>query len=151
MICKVVGCSKPARIRGWCSMHHSRFLRNGDPLLSGGTPKGACRAFLREATAYRGTDCRFWPFAHNDAGYGHLTIDGKRVYAHRLICEAINGPPDEGCYTAHSCGNGHLGCITPAHLRWATPKENTADAIRHGRVARGDQHWTRRGASSDPR
>jgi hypothetical protein len=60
--------------------------------------------------------------------------------AHRLVCKAAHGPPPEGKpETAHSCGKGHLGCINPNHLRWASPKENNADKIAHGTANRGDR------------
>ena len=32
----------------------------------------------------------------------------------------------------HSCGQGHLGCVNPAHLRWGSHVENMADRIAHG-------------------
>jgi hypothetical protein len=39
---------------------------------------------------------------------------------------------------AHSCGNGHLGCVNPRHLRWATAKENAHDELLHGRKVYGE-------------
>jgi hypothetical protein len=32
----------------------------------------------------------------------------------------------------------------PAHLRWATSKENSADSIRHGTICRGERHGASR-------
>lgn len=29
--CAVDGCTKPARKRGWCSTHYTRWFRHGDP------------------------------------------------------------------------------------------------------------------------
>ena len=37
-ICAVEGCSKPAHARGWCSAHHNRWCRHGNP-LGGGSPR----------------------------------------------------------------------------------------------------------------
>ena len=55
-----------------------------------------------------------------------------------MDCEEVNGsPPTPYHDAAHSCGNGHLGCCTPKHLRWATRSENIADAITHGTMGRG--------------
>jgi len=31
-ICKIAGCGKRLRARGYCSMHYSRFMNHGDPL-----------------------------------------------------------------------------------------------------------------------
>ena len=29
--CKIEGCSKPAKARGWCQMHYVRWLKHGSP------------------------------------------------------------------------------------------------------------------------
>ncbi len=49
---------------------------------------------------------------------------------HRLVCLAFHGEPIDGQQVAHNDGdktNNH-----PDNLRWATAKENHADAIKHG-------------------
>src|SRR5690349_16534473 len=73
-------------------------------------------------------DCLKWPFADDGKGYGVIKVDGRQQYAHRIMCTLVNGePPTELHETAHSCGNGHLGCVHPGHVRWATRAENHAD------------------------
>jgi hypothetical protein len=42
---------------------------------------------------------------------------------------------------AHSCGNGHLGCVTKRHLSWKTRSGNMLDMIEHGRSLRGQKQW----------
>ena len=32
--CKVPGCPKPAKARGWCAAHHQRWFRYGSPLVN---------------------------------------------------------------------------------------------------------------------
>ena len=32
--CKIEGCGKPARTRGWCSMHYGRVFKFGDPNIA---------------------------------------------------------------------------------------------------------------------
>lgn len=138
--CSVPGCAKREKARGWCSMHYFRWAKHGDPLVGrSNTPSGVPAAFLNTAISYSGDDCILWPYAKNNAGYGQINMGrGFKKLAHRFVCESINGPPPTAtAFAVHSCGNGHLGCVTPKHLRWATPKENSADMIRHGRSTRG--------------
>lgn len=67
-----------------------------------------------------------------------LRVGGKNLYrkAHRLVCEAWNGPPPSPMsHAAH--WDGDTGNNTPRNLRWATALENAVDKERHGRVFRG--------------
>lgn len=76
-------------------------------------------------------ECIDWPFGGHQEGYGRLGVFGKRMRATRLACELAHGPcPPDKTEAAHSCGRPI--CCNPAHLRWATPKENAADKIGHG-------------------
>lgn len=98
-------------------------------------------AFFRDnVLGYTGNECLIWPFDRNNKGYARLTIDGVRLLLHRHICRLKNGEPPEPKYdAAHSCGNGHLGCVNPRHLLWKTRKENEADKILHGTSNRGER------------
>jgi hypothetical protein len=51
--------------------------------------------------------------------------------AARAMLIHTQGQPDGERVVAHKCGNGHLSCINPAHLYWATPKENARDMVLH--------------------
>lgn len=96
------------------------------------------RQILDSATA---DECWIWPMRRGDDGYGLVTLRKKRHRAHRVICQMAHGdPPSEQLDAAHSCGNGHLGCVNPHHLRWATRKENVADALAHGTHHHGSTH-----------
>jgi hypothetical protein len=61
--------------------------------------------------------------------------DGKRFVTgvHRLVARAFIGECPEGLQVAHGDGNPVSNHFT--NLRYATPKENTADMIAHG------NHW----------
>lgn len=49
------------------------------------------------------------------------------------MCILAHGePPSPEHVAAHSCGQGHEGCVNPGHLRWATVAENIADTLKHG-------------------
>lgn len=143
MNCTITDCMKNAAKRGLCAMHYRRWLRHGSPNIIKRTLNGAPLLFLEQATHYEGEDCLFWPFGRNNEGYGQVYFEKRMVSVHRVICKRINGPSPEGRpFAAHSCGNGHLGCIAPRHLRWTSPKENQADMILHGTSLRGEKSTT---------
>jgi hypothetical protein len=72
-----------------------------------------------------------------------LNVDGISIhfYAHRLVLAAFIGPqptPQHQC--AHWDGNPSNNHYT--NLRWATPAENSADRVRHGRHLTGHRKFT---------
>lgn len=135
-ICSVESCEKLAGGSGLCRSHHMRKLRHGDP-QAGTAENGAPLAFVMDALSYNGDECLIWPFS-NRRGYASVYVEGKVETASRFVCERVHGPPPfAAADAAHSCGNGHVGCIAPGHLRWATRLENAGDTITHGRTTRG--------------
>lgn len=128
--CTVQGCDRTTDRGYLCARHEFRKRKNGHP-LAGRAFKGEALAFLQALVGHEGHGCVFWPFG---VGYGALRVDGKKVTATRHMCALAHGdPPKPNLDAAHSCGNGHLGCVNPNHLRWATRSENVADAMNHGR------------------
>lgn len=139
-VCKIEGCGKPVRTRGWCGAHYWRWHRHGDP-LAGAEPRGVVLDWIEETIAKAGGDCIFWPFSKQTSGYGKLKLGRATVGAHRYICEIVNGPaPTHDHEAAHSCGKGKTGCVNPNHLRWATNVENEADKVQHGTVPVGERN-----------
>jgi len=62
---------------------------------------------------------------------------GERYYAHRFMCELVHGrAPTKHHQAAHSCGNGHLGCVNPNHISWKTRSGNQLDCRQHGTQAK---------------
>ena len=105
------------------------------------TKRGEARRFFDSAASYDGDECLIWPFATAGRGYGCIGVGGTTRYVHRLICEKAHGPPPSPRHdAAHSCGNGHLGCVTKRHLAWKTRSENMNDTIAHGTHNRGARH-----------
>lgn len=103
--------------------------------------KGEAIAWVKDAALFDGNECLLWPYAKNYRGYGQLTVKQKRKEAHRLVCEIVHGYPKSYIYqAAHICGNGHKGCCTPNHLRWATKKENEKDKKIHKTDNQGSRH-----------
>lgn len=141
--CRIEGCEANARYseggrNGLCRAHRLRAMRHGDP-LGGVTARGSAQKFLEEVVlAHRGAECLDWPFARSEKGYGKI---GKGTRVHRLVCERVHGPPPSPDHdAAHSCGRGHMGCVNPQHLRWATKSENQMDRLAHGTDNRGEDH-----------
>lgn len=144
-VCAIDGCGRSVQARGWCDKHLRRWYRHGDP-LGGGTPKdGTVREYFDNVVIpYAGDDCLIWPFARYAGGYGKMSgNDGSTLLVHREACRAKHGPPPEDQHemqAAHNCGNGHLGCCNPNHLRWDTCAGNAADRLQHGTHNRGERH-----------
>lgn len=141
-LCAVEGCGKPFRAKTFCWRHYERFKTYGDP-LKGGTSHGELLRYVEDTVlTYTGSDCLEWPFGRISTGYGSLRADGKQQVASRYICQRVHGdPPTPEHEAAHSCGNGHLGCVTKGHLSWKTRVENQADRLIHGTDARGEKCW----------
>ena len=139
-LCSIPECDKPIDSHGYCKLHADRWRRCGDPLV-GRTPTGEPQRFYREVVlSYDGDECLAWPYARIAQGYGELVVDGQICLVSRLVCEAVNGPPPTPKHdAAHSCGNGHLSCVTKRHLSWKTRAENIADMVGHGTILRGEK------------
>jgi hypothetical protein len=144
-LCSIPDCNKTARNsrRGWCIAHYTRWHRHGDPMGGGPekTPSGTLMAFINTvALSWNSDECLLWPFTGNNKGYGQVRHKGRRRIVPNLICELTNGPaPTPEHETAHSCGNGHHGCINRRHLSWKTAMENSADRDKHGTLPRGER------------
>lgn len=105
------------------------------------SPVGQHKRWLYSHARHDGDDCLIWPFLRNNYGYGVVRFRGPVCSAARAMCILAHGEPATPKHeTAHSCGNGHLGCINPKHLRWSTRSENHKDKIAHGTHRRGERH-----------
>lgn len=77
--------------------------------------------------------CWDWKGATSKAGYGIIMVYGKATLVHRYMWEVYNGKPiPEGLYCCHSCDRPC--CCSPNHLFIGTPKDNTQDALKKGRL-----------------
>ena len=63
----------------------------------------------------------------------------NQVYVHQLVAEAFCGARPTGMVACH--GNGNARDNRAANLRWATPKQNSADAMAHGTLSKGAAHY----------
>lgn len=97
--------------------------------------------FLQDHRAHGGAECLIWPFGRYTNGYGSIRFRGKQTFAHRVMCLLAHGEPSVATRdAAHSCGNGHLGCVNPAHLSWKSRADNMADKVSHGTATIGERH-----------
>lgn len=95
--------------------------------------KGAGIEWLRAHVSYTGAGCLIWPMSKRKTGYGLVGFERKVYSAHRMMCRLAHGePPTPDHEAAHSCGNGHGGCVHPRHLAWKTASENHLDRRNHG-------------------
>ncbi|MER8602822.1 hypothetical protein NKH48_03370 [Mesorhizobium sp. M1233] len=138
--CSIHGCGRTVcNRRGWCNTHYQRWRNHGDPLVVKSTPSGEPERYYQEVVlGYEGDECLTWPFATKDSGYAQIWVGKKCHGVHRRVCEHVHGPaPTRKHDAAHSCGNGHLACVTKRHLSWKTRKGNMADTLIHGTHSRG--------------
>jgi hypothetical protein len=126
-ICEAPGCLRIARGK-YCGVHRNALRVYGDPLkveLVERSRSSDRRKFVRAILNRVTEECIFWK---------HDTLKiGTPGSVTRSICELVHGnAPTDKHQAAHSCGNGHLGCVNWQHLSWRTPKENAYDTIMHG-------------------
>lgn len=140
-ICSVENCLMPHRALGYCEMHYRRVKRHGDPSMRLKAIGEARRYFREVVLKYDADECLVWPFSRTIDGYGEMNDGAGSTIVSRRVCEEVNGPPPARSWqAAHSCGNGHLGCVAKRHLSWKTPKGNQADRLLHGTLLRGSRH-----------
>lgn len=77
--------------------------------------------------------CWFWRGTKRKSGYGHLSIQGKLVRAHRFSWFLHYGVHPGENVVMHMCDTPL--CVNPHHLRLGSQKENLQDMSRKGRAA----------------
>ena len=77
-----------------------------------------------------------WGGATDSGGYGHLSIGGQLLSAHRVAWELENGLIPEGTHVLHHCDIPP--CLEPTHLFLGTPLDNNHDMRAKGRWKSGN-------------
>ena len=151
MKCKIDGCTKVAKGRGWCSMHYRRWRQHGDPLVTltphrGQDAEGRYEALVDRITTPDG--CHPWTGALTQrwsdqvVGYGRLFVDGHQVYAHRWGYEHYIGSIPDVMQIRHTCDNPP--CQNRDHWVLGTAADNMQDRSDRERQARGERHGVAR-------
>lgn len=131
-------CGKPLKGRRVCRTcgERRRRLRLG---LKTNARFGQPLSWLKAHAGFDKDACLTFPFG--SGGRRGVTMNGHFETAARVMCRLVHGdPPSQSHQAAHSCGRGLQGCVSPTHLRWATPKENQGDRKIHGTECKGESH-----------
>lgn len=146
--CSIEGCPKPAKTRGWCGMHYTRWQRHGDPLAVAFVYGDDDARFMSHVTVAE-NGCWHWTAHVSPAGYGKFGSGGEHgacVLAHRWSHQRWNGPIPDGWTVDHECHNRdtsckggvtclHRRCVNPAHLGLAETVaenvDNSPNALQH--------------------
>ncbi|RQZ08894.1 HNH endonuclease [Burkholderia stagnalis] len=93
--------------------------------------------FWREVDVRADNECWPWMGELDEDGYGErFKVRQKRYRPHRVACELAHG--QSGMLALHTCNN--RACCNPSHIRWGTAKQNTADMLEAGTMAKGSDH-----------
>lgn len=137
-ICIIKNCNhKKNTADGYCSMHHYRYIKYGDPLkakyIKGHNIQG--KTILEKLKSCikvnQKTNCWEWQRPLGTNGYGHIWINKKVVTAHRAMYKEINGDIPKGMCVCHKCDNKK--CINPDHFFLGTYLDNNRDMFAKGR------------------
>ena len=66
-------------------------------------------------------------------GYGKVTVEQRRIGAHRAAYEAFREPIPAGMEVCHRCDTPP--CVNPDHLFLGTRRQNMEDMMKKGRGA----------------
>lgn len=85
-----------------------------------------------ESGCWNWTGSCSWHWRDKTPTYGHTTLNGKRMGAHRASYIYHKGEIPEGLDVLHACDN--TKCVNPDHLYLGTHADNMRDRITKGRA-----------------
>lgn len=88
--------------------------------------------WLKANKDFDGDECLFFPamLVHRPE---QVKYNYREMSAARAMLLMTQGLPMDKTktYATHACGNGHLSCVNPKHLKWGSPSDNSKDAAVH--------------------
>ena len=145
--CWTPNCVRPAHLEPVTRGENSRRGLNNPPIREFRSQSYRVRTvkerFWENTSANSSDACWLWTGGLNRAGYGRLSVGGRRggpVLAHRWAYESFVGPIPEGLVLDHLCRTPN--CVNPYHLEPVTQQENTrrADLSGNGQHFREKTH-----------
>lgn len=105
--------------------------------------------FLRNVSPITETGCHIYlcGVPTNHGGHVQVKFDGKRIMAHRMAWELVNGEIPKNMLVLHKCDVP--SCVNVEHLFLGTVRDNMNDRGAKGRTARGDKVGTSKLSPSD--
>lgn len=82
--------------------------------------------------------CLDWDRCTSTCGYGVAAHEGKQYRVTRIVFERFNQPLQPHEHVLHYCNRPI--CISPAHIRDGSPKDNVGDCVRAKRHCHGERH-----------
>lgn len=120
--CSELGCEKRTKSRGLCSMHYARVLRLEQGIADPGQNVVGVDLVEKITSRCEIGDCWIWQRTKNSAGYGTMSLHGKKQYVHRLLWTLLVGEIPDGLEIDHLCKQ--TACCNPDHLEPVAPRVN---------------------------
>lgn len=129
--CSIPYCENEHKGRGYCKKHYARFNRHGKIKLSN-TDISPIAKLIGSISLNEDSGCLEWNKSISlKQRYPYITVNKKRLKAHRFSYEYFIGEIPKGLFVLHKCDN--TKCCNPDHLFLGTQADNVADMVKKGR------------------